>query len=126
MIVRVRVVLRRTVVGNSGSLMFQELHKRKVKSLRQSTSTKLILCKLIGQIPLVLLAVRRVDRFLCCVNMSCVGRFVWRRWVTLWAYGLSTITYDHTNGQVIRAVIFLMSKINSYGAFILKDPVSTS
>ena len=34
--------------------------------------------------------------------------------------------YDHTNGQVIQAVIFLMSKINSYGAFILKDPVSTS
>ena len=79
MIVRVRVVLRRTVFGNSGSLMFQELHKRKVKSLRQSNSTKLILCKLIGQIPLVLLAVKRVDRFLCCVNMSCVGRFVWRR-----------------------------------------------
>lgn len=49
MIVRVRVVLRRTVVGYSCSLMFQELHKRKVKSLRQSTSTKLVLCKLIGQ-----------------------------------------------------------------------------
>ena len=70
MITRVRVVLRRTVVGNNDSLMFQELHKRKVMSLRQSTSTKLIPCKLIGQIPLVLLAMRRVDRFLCCVNMS--------------------------------------------------------
>ena len=76
MIVRVRVVLRRTVVGYSGLVMFQELHKQKVKSLRQSTSTKLILCKLIGQIPLVLLAMRPVDRFLCCVNIYVVSRSI--------------------------------------------------
>ena len=89
----------------------------------------------------------RVDRFLYCVNMSWVGRFVRRRWVTLWAkhnylrpYILSWIPLKPwivwfwpalmmmkiLFHFVIRAVIYLMSKINGHGAFILKDPVSTS